>query len=257
MIHALHGNAGLPDDLMPLLRAAGQPFQAWHLWRTLTDYPETATPDGFAVHLNAMASRDAHRPRILLGYSLGARLALHALTQQPQLWDAAILISGHPGLSTADERAARLVQDQAWAVRFLREPWPAVMAAWNAQPVLAGETVPATDQRLVEMWRHEIARACDAWSLARQMDLRTRFAAVACPVLWLTGEDDEKFTALAAESCALMPHARHAVIPEAGHRVHLDQPQAAGHAIAAFLREPVPVPSAESANPVAVPGASS
>lgn len=252
MIHALHGNAGLPDDLMPLLHAAGQPFQAWHLWRTLTDYPEAATLDGFAVHLNAMASRDTRRPRILLGYSLGARLALHALTQQPQLWDAAILISGHPGLRTAEERAARLVQDQSWAVRFLREPWPDVMAAWNAQPVLAGETVPATDQRLIETWRHEIARASDAWSLARQADLRARLGTVSCPVLWLTGTLDEKFTALAAESCALLKHARHAVIPDAGHRAHLDQPDA----VAALAADFCSMASAEAAKPVAAPVAS-
>lgn len=256
MIHALHGNAGLPDDLMPLLRAAGQPFQAWHLWRTLTDFPEAATLDGFAAHLNAMASRDAHRPRILLGYSLGARLALHAMTQQPQLWDAAILISGHPGLRTVEDRNARLVQDQAWAVRFLREPWPDVMTAWNSQPVLAGETVPATDQRLVETWRHEIARATDAWSLARQADLRARLGAVTCPVLWLTGGLDEKFTALAAESCTLLKHARHAVIPDAGHRAHLDQPEAVAAAVTAFAGDFRSAASAEPAKPVAGPVAS-
>ncbi len=256
MIHALHGNAGLPDDLMPLLRAAGQPFQAWHLWRTLTDYPESATPGGFAVHLNAMAARDPHRPRILLGYSLGARLALHALTQQPRLWDAAILISGHPGLRTATDRNARLVQDQAWAVRFLREPWPDVMASWNAQPVLAGETVPATDQRLVETWRHEIARASDAWSLARQADLRSNLPVLTCPVLWLTGSQDEKFTVLAGESCALLRHARHTVIPNAGHRVHLDQPDAVAAAVAAFTGDFRSTASTEAAKPVAAPVAS-
>ena len=34
-----------------------------------------------------------------------------------------------------------------------------VMRAWNAQPVLAGETIGEGEQRLVELWRREIADA--------------------------------------------------------------------------------------------------
>ena len=253
MIHSLHGNAGLPDDLMPLVLASGQPFHAWHLWRTLAERPEADSFDAFGIHLNGTAARDTQRPRILLGYSLGARLALHALTQQPQLWDAAILISAHPGLRTDEERAARLPQDHAWAVRFLRDAWPDVMAAWNAQPVLAGETIPSTDRRLIETWRREIAHACDVWSLGRQADLRPLLPSVRCPVLWITGARDEKFTALAAESCSLLPHARHAIIPDAGHRVHLDQPSAVATEIAGFLSGSLFAQSLENAKPVASP----
>ena len=251
MIHALHGNAGLPDDLLPLLRAVGQPFHAWHLWRTLSDHPETASLAGFAAHLNAFAAREAHRPRILLGYSLGARLALHALTQQPQLWDAAILLSVHPGLTTAEARAARLPQDQSWAGRFLREPWSDVMTAWNAQAVFRSATfqfrVERADRPLdfgkssdIKSWREQIALGFDVWSLGRQDDLRPLLPSVHCPVLFLTGVRDEKFTALAAGGCALMPHAHHIIIPGAGHRTHLDQPGIVSVEVARFLRDSCP-----------------
>ncbi len=253
MIHFLHGNAGLPDDLMPLVLAIGQRFHAWHLWHTLADHPEANSFDGFAKLLNDIAALDTHRPRVLLGYSLGARLALHALTQQPQLWDAAILISAHPGLRTDEERAARLRQDHVWSVRFLRDPWPDVMAAWNAQPVLAGETVPANDHRLTETWRRAIAHACDVWSLARQADLRPRLPSVQCPVLWITGARDKKFAALAADACTLLPHASHVIMPESGHRAHLDQPAAVAAEISGFLCGSAFAQSAEVAKPVASP----
>ncbi len=264
MIHFLHGNAGLPDDLMPLVLATGQPFHAWHLWRTLTDHPVANSFDGFARFLNDTAVSDTHRPRVLLGYSLGARLALHALTNQPQLWDAAILISAHPGLRTDKERAVRLTQDHAWSVSFLRDPWPDVMAEWNAQPVFRSSTFQCRVERAdgaldfgkssyLESWRREIAHACDVWSLARQADLRPRLPSVQCPVLWITGERDKKFTALAADACTLLPHASHVIMPESGHRVHLDQPAAVAAEITGFLSGSAFAQSFEAAKPVASP----
>lgn len=235
MIHALHGNAGLPDDIIPLLSRTGLPFEAWHLWRLVDEWPGAATLSGFATAFQTAVDQRADRPRVLFGYSLGARLALHVLTAFPDKWDAAVLLSAHPGLQNAEDRAARLALDQTWSVRFLREPWREVMAAWNAQPVLAGEAIPPHDQGLLETWRREIALAFNAWSLGRQDDLRPLLPVVKCPVLWLTGAKDEKFTALAAAACPLMPRSTHLVIPDAGHRVHLDQPAAVESAIGAFL----------------------
>lgn len=257
MIHALHGNAGLPDDLTPLLRAAGQPFQSWHLWRTLADHPETASLNGFATLLNVTAARETHRPRVVLGYSLGARLALHALTKQPQLWDAAVFLSAHPGLHTNHFRAARLTLDQAWAAHFRSEPWPEVIAAWNDQEVFRSSTFQCRVECDLESWREQIALGFDVWSLGRQDDLRPLLPSVACPVLWVTGAHDKKFTALAAESCALLPRARHVIIPNAGHRVHFDQPAAVEEEVTVFLRDSRTAGDAGTGKPVAAPGPSS
>ncbi len=254
---ALHGNVGLPDDLMPLLRATGQPFENWHLWRTLANHPEVASLNGFATLLNDTASRDGEYPRILLGYSLGGRLALTALTQKPRLWDAAILLSAHPGLRSDAERGDRLARDKAWAARFRSEPWPEVIAAWNDQEVFRSSNSLGRDGGDLEPWREQIARGFDVWSLERQDDLRPLLPPVLCPVLWVTGARDEKFTALAAEACALLPRARHVIIPTAGHRVHLDQATAVEEEVAGFLREAGLADGAETGKPVAAPGASS
>ena len=110
MNYALHGNVGLPEDVNGLLRAAGGLSASPHLWRTLADHRQAASLCGFAEFLNEIAAPDVPGPRVLIGYSLGGRLALHALTQQPQLWDAAVLISPHPGLRSHGERAARKIR---------------------------------------------------------------------------------------------------------------------------------------------------
>jgi 2-succinyl-6-hydroxy-2,4-cyclohexadiene-1-carboxylate synthase len=167
----------------------------------------------------------------LLGYSLGGRLALHALTTKPENWEAAILLSPHPGLQSIAERAARLQQDKAWAARFLNDPWDQVMAEWNGQAVLAGTSA---SQPELEASGRQVAQAFDGWSLGRQQDLRPLLPSVKCPVLWITGELDEKFTAL-ARACTLLPNGIHRTIPNAGHRVHLDQPSAVIDTVRAFL----------------------
>jgi 2-succinyl-6-hydroxy-2,4-cyclohexadiene-1-carboxylate synthase len=174
--------------------------------------------------------RAEHGPRVLLGYSMGARLALHVLLHRPEKWDAAILISPHPGLTSAEERRQRLAHDLSWHDRFLHAgDWPTVLAEWNAQPLLADGAPPA--EMVSSHWQRDIALASDAWSLGHQEDLRPRFSSIPCPVLWLTGERDEKFTALAAAACPLLPRGEHRIIAGAGHRTHLDQPAAVAVAI--------------------------
>ena len=69
--------------------------------------------------------------RFLLGYSLGGRLAFHALLQQPELWQGAIIVSADPGLDSdcdgrrpvVDHRKSCLARDQQWSHKFLHEPW--------------------------------------------------------------------------------------------------------------------------------------
>ena len=119
-----------------------------------------------------------------------------------------------------------------------------MIAAWNDQPVFrsygalplpAVEGIQQGQDGPAEKWRVEIARGFDVWSLGRQADLRPGFAAMHTPVLWITGERDEKFTGLAAEAAPLFPRGRHVVIPDAGHRVHLDQPEATARTVREFL----------------------
>jgi 2-succinyl-6-hydroxy-2,4-cyclohexadiene-1-carboxylate synthase len=249
MIIALHGNVGLPEEMHPLLRVAGGLGASPNLWRALAEHPRTASLEGFGDFLNAIAAPDVARPRVLMGYSLGGRIALHAVTQRPENWDAAVILSAHPGLASEAERAVRLAQDQSWAKRFMDESWPEVIAAWDAQPIFSGSGsrreavhIPTHQNEpphvgcydLME-WRREIARAFDLWSLGRQRNLRPRMRAITCPVLWLTGASDKKFSALAAETSALIPNARHVILAGAGHRVHLDQPAAVTDEIRTFL----------------------
>lgn len=245
MLHALHGNFGSPNDWDAVLSGISIPVPArcWNLWEIRRRYPEAATFEGFARWLNNQGGQEAKSgfaPRILAGYSLGGRLALQALTLRPELWQAAILLAPHPGLEDPAERSARLRHDQAWADRTRQAPWPELLTDWNAQPVLAGGPVPSA----AEEWRPEIAGAFEDWSLGHQSGgPPASLADNPVPVLWITGELDVKFTALATAAARVVPLIRHHILPGCGHRLLQQDPQALRALVSRFLNS---LPSASS-----------
>lgn len=231
MIWALHGNLGQPGDWKATARFL-QPVQVFtpSLWE--------ASPLPFAEWAGALIQRvegESGEGRVLMGYSLGARLAMHALLQRPQAWRAAVFVSGHPGLAAAREREARLAQDQEWARRLRAGPVSAFLRAWNAQPVFGGEEPAPGQESLLQQHRAAMAEAFSCWSLGRQEDLRSRL--LACPVrqLWVAGHRDVKFAALARTMAGASPRSSLAILADCGHRVLLHKPRELAECVHHFL----------------------
>lgn len=170
------------------------------------------------------------KPALLFGYSMGARLALHLLRADPSRWDSATLVSGHPGLRIAEEKAARILDDEAWAQRAEATPWSRFLAEWEARPIFRSGIPPGNwspelariwdrDRQSLESRRTAVATSLRVWSLGRQDDFRPFLAECPVPVLWVTGALDEKFTDLGRQLTAHCPCIHHHIIPEAGHRL--------------------------------------
>jgi len=237
----LHGAVGLAADWRGVgksLAGHGIGSRAVDLWRFLECEPMPLVAFGGAFSGEAAGEVFRGSGRMLAGYSMGGRLALHALLADPSPWQAAVIISAHPGLEDAVDRAARRADDAGWAMRALTGDWPGFLNAWNTQPVLAGGAPwdDATRAPRLMQRRREIARSFVDWSLGAQEPLWDRLPEISIPVLWITGADDPKFTALAERACARMPSASHVVIEGAGHRVPWDNEEAFCRAVAAFSR---------------------
>jgi 2-succinyl-6-hydroxy-2,4-cyclohexadiene-1-carboxylate synthase len=210
-ILALHGNLGSPADWdLPGLSNL-HPIDLWD--HVDLDFHE------FAAALAGPFSRGLEKP-VLAGYSLGGRLALHALAAFPDRWSGAVMVSAHPGLCCVEDRIARRSSDAIWADRARSMDWAAFLDQWNAQP-LFGEVSPDLRMRqgALEARREAIATAFETWSLGRQEDLRSRLGRFTGPVVWVTGERDLRFTRIGAEMAEVFPDFRHIVVPGAGHRV--------------------------------------
>jgi len=153
---------------------------------------------------------------ILLGYSLGGRLALHALLAGAN-YNRAILVSTGLGIEDEAARAARRASDEAWARRFESEDFDSVMADWNAQPVLAG---PALDRTRDDC----DPRALREWSSGALPPVASRLHELTIPTLWIAGARDAKYLAEAHRAASLAPNARVVIVEKAGHRVPWEQP---------------------------------
>ncbi len=68
-----------------------------------------------------------------------------------------------------------------------------------------------------------------------QPPLWSRLAAVAAPALLIAGEWDTKFVTLNEKLAAAVPGARLRLIADAGHTVHLEQPEAFLAEVIGFL----------------------
>lgn len=180
--------------------------------------------------------------KVLLGYSMGGRLALHLLLQVPELFHAAMIVSANPGLSSDEERLTRTKADEIWATKFGHDQWDTVMAEWNAQPTLAPPKNPdadtiVLDRRESDFNRDSLAQILRTWSLGAQRDLRADIARLTLPIQFVTGKDDAKFTALtqvlAAEPAAGLRS--HVIVENAGHRVPWDAPTQFRTSLAKFV----------------------
>ncbi len=236
----LHGGVGMAADwrgFAKTLAGAGIGSRAVDLWRFLECNPLSLT--GFANALNAEASGEIFRGngRALLGYSLGGRLALHALLEKSHPWQAAVIVSAHPGLDEPAERAARRGADAAWATRALAGNWQEFLTAWNAQPILGGADSrdPQASGSLI-MRRREIARSFVDWSLGAQESLWDRIEEIKIPVLWVAGEKDVKFRALAERAVFSIPNASLAIAPGSGHRVPWESETWFADTVSGFLK---------------------
>ncbi len=236
----LHGAVGMAADwrgLAKQLAAGGIGSRAVDLWRFLECCPMPLADFGKA--LNADASGEVFRGsgRALLGYSMGGRMALHALLENDHPWQAAVIVSAHPGLENNQERGNRRATDAEWATQALTGNWQQFLDAWNAQPVLGNSAMrdPQASGRLMQR-RREVARSFVDWSLGSQEPLWDRLGGISIPVLWIVGENDTKFLALAERAAALMPQATLAIAPGAGHRVPWDAETWFADQVSRFLK---------------------
>ena len=225
---ALSGFLGLPTDWDFLKDQSLMPFD----WQTI----QCKNLEDWVAKFNEVVRKQQPDPSILMGYSFGGRLALHALVNKPIQWNAAVIISTHPGLSDQKERDERLKHDQQWAERFNQESWPSLMQAWNGQEVFAQDDYQF-EREEKDYQRHQLVHALMAGSLGQQEDLRKQISQLNIPILWITGSWDVRYTQLAESIKFTHPLSKRVMIADAGHRLPWAQPTQFAEQIRIFLQK--------------------
>jgi 2-succinyl-6-hydroxy-2,4-cyclohexadiene-1-carboxylate synthase len=234
-LHGFTGSADSWSDLFPKLAYPGRCLIALDmLGHGRTDAP--ADPARYAIErveedivaallLLGIPARSA----ILLGYSMGGRIALY--TAFSGFFRALILESASPGLRTSAEREQRRLSDEALAARIERTGVPAFVEYWEQLPLFASQrTLPEEVRTTLRTQRLRncasgLANSLRGIGTGSQPSLYERLPTLDLPVLLLAGENDQKFCQIAHEMARQLPRATLHVVPGAGHTVHLEQPE--------------------------------
>ncbi len=190
------------------------------------------TPEG--VTKLVAASTDG--PFVLVGYSMGGRLALHAALAIPERISRLVLISTSAGIADGTQRAARKLADDALAEEIERSPISSFIERWRTTPLFARDpdwvqAEVAADERRCEPARLAVSlRQLGAGAMTPVWD---RLHELRMPVSVLAGEDDAAYSAAGRRLAAAIENSTLRTLPGVGHRVALEAPDEVAVAIGA------------------------
>lgn len=179
---------------------------------------------------------------ILLGYSMGGRVALGYTVTYPEDVACLILESSSPGLRTAEERSARRTSDAKLADRLEHEGIKKFVDFWQDIPLFHSQKkLSATQQQAIRNERlnqrpEGLANSLRGLGTGSQPSYWQELSQLTLPVLLLTGSEDVKFEEIAQDMMQNLPNARHETIIDAGHAIHVEKPQQFATMIKSYLK---------------------
>ena len=177
---------------------------------------------GYADWLREYARAKGCPPFVLFGHSMGGAIALDYALRYPGDLAGLVLIGTGARLRVHPDYLNRCLDERQW-----RSEAPAYYQAINPQlaPRLAARALQSGP-----MVEHNDLSACD------QFDVMARVREIALPTLVIVGADDIMTPVRYSEYLGReLPDAEVVVIPNSGHFVTLEQPEAVNAAIARFL----------------------
>lgn len=217
-------------DSLVIAGHAGQRFERERRWSDV---------------VRVMSEGLAGEGNVIVGYSMGARLALSMLLDAPQKFSGAVLVGVDAGIEDGDERAR--AERQAWErsmrEKIERDGLDAFARAWESLPVFESQrALPESVREELRARRSQHDPAGVAWAMtalgtgampSRWGDL----ASVSVPVVLVTGGLDEKFTAIAERMVRSNPRwISCRVVEGVGHDVTIEAPEAVASALE-FVRQ--------------------
>lgn len=173
---------------------------------------------------------------VVVGYSMGGRLALHAALGSS--WAGLLVLGASAGIPDPDERQQRRAADEKLADWIERRPIDEVVARWERNPVFASQPEELVAAQRAGRLRHspaELARLLRSAGQGACRPVWDRLDSLMMPVLALAGENDLAYREAAQRIASLVPRGRAGVIAGAGHAAHLEAPAAVAEAILEFV----------------------
>jgi len=184
-------------------------------------YSEDATVDDMAAVLDEVGARDA----IVGGLSLGGYMSLAFRLRHPERVKALLIIDTGPGFKNDQARADWNKHAGSYALEFEKNG----LASLQSRSKEMAESQHRNASGLI--------KAAKGMLTQRDAGVINSLPNINVPSLVVVGADDKPFLAAADYMAGKIPNAAKVVIPNAGHAVNIDQPQAFNAAVLAFLKD--------------------
>ena len=201
--------------------------------------------------VTASTTAPAQKP-ILVGYSMGGRVAAMYACENPEAIQALVLESAGLGFKTEDERLARAKKNEKLFHRLLEEPFEQFIDFWEDLPLFDSQkNLPEQTRQAQRETRLANDPAQLAYSLlyaGQQVmpNLRKPLSALVnnkpakLPILYMAGALDVTYTGIARsflEEAGSSTFLCVEVIKGAGHNIHLEKPEAFCEALERFVTQ--------------------
>ncbi len=245
----LHGWLGSGNDWQTVVEALQASFCCitvdlpGHGAHTLENDSESLDFSKLAPALHdTIQSVLGERTLVLLGYSMGGRIALRYALQYPDTLVGLVLESSQPGLTSPHERRQRANLDEKGAQTLVEKGLPQFLERWYSAPLF--RSLHQHPERLQEMIKEratnrpdDVARVLRELSPGRQQPVWDQLPQIALPTLLLTGQLDPKYPRILQQMQPQLPDSQITIVENAGHNVHWESPQAWLQHVTPFLHQ--------------------
>lgn len=176
----------------------------------------------------------------LIGYSMGGRIGLYMAVHYPNYVKKLVVENGNPGIEDNTLRQERAVLDDERANKLRKNGIDSFVDKWyqaslfdslQNQPILLDKVLNIRKKN-DPIW---MAKVISELSPGRQKPLWKYLNLLKMPVMYLTGNLDDKYTEIQRRIEEVSIGKLFAVIPEAGHNVHLESLEPFLNTIERFL----------------------
>ncbi len=230
----LHGFMGSSLDWLGIMEALAPDYHCLAVdlpghGRSLGLDATQYTMEGSAALIHqALAPSDsssAQRADLLVGYSMGGRLALFLALRFPQSFPQAQIISGSPGLLTKKEREARRALDLI-RCKKIKKDLKFFLRDWYEQPLFASLWKTSLVESLIEQRLRnnpdEICYSLKSMGLGSQPNLWQELTSTASKLHYVAGALDSKFVSISQKMAQCNTDFELRVLRGLGHNITLE-----------------------------------
>ncbi|MFD1739171.1 2-succinyl-6-hydroxy-2,4-cyclohexadiene-1-carboxylate synthase [Bacillus salitolerans] len=177
----------------------------------------------------------------LVGYSMGGRLAIAFALSYPNRVSSLILESSSPGIERIEERNLRILSDEQLAEEIVEKGITEFVNKWENIPLFESQKLlPESIQAAIRAERLTnnpigLAGSLKGMGTGKQPSYWDQLQEIKIPSLFICGEWDEKFCTIAEEMSVRVPNSTIQKVFNAGHAIHVEQPEFFGKIVVEFL----------------------